>query len=123
MKYIITADDYGVSDIIDDGVVRGIQAGVITAVACIANGAKNGQFTLDKIKALHDDFPHVAMGMHFTINSGKALTGKSSLTRKDGYFWGKFGQEPKYIDADQLHRELSEQVNAFRTAGIPIAFF
>ena len=135
-KFIVTADDYGVSPIIDEAVKQAVRMGIVTSVACFANKRDdNGNFTMDSVRELKNEFNDVEIGCHFTITSGDwmATTG-SDLGRKGGKspkFRRKAWQHPERaikddtlpVPVDELVDELTAQVEAFRQEGIKIEHF
>lgn len=126
MKHIITADDYGISPIIDDAINKAIAKGCVTSVAGFANGKdEQGNFSVQKLKRLKESFPQVSVGLHFTLTSGQAVSGNpKSLTRKRGrYFKSMRKQNPKYLDLLELESELKAQITVFDKAGLEIQHF
>lgn len=126
MKYIITADDYGVSPIIDDAIQKAIATGCVTSVAGFANGKdEQRNFSVQKLKLLKEDFPQVSVGLHFTLTSGQAVSGNpKSLTRKRSrYFKSMRKQNPKDMDLEELEAELKAQIAVFIQSGLKIQHF
>ncbi len=116
-KLIITADDYGYTDLIDQAILGAARAGRITAVSAFANYAFNELKT--KIKLLRDEVPNIPIGLHLSITSGSPLTHATSLMKKVKGKW-QF-KEPKEIvlkdiDLDEARTELVAQVVQMRQA-------
>ena len=79
-RFIITADDYGVSPIIDDAIHKAVAKGLVTSVAVLANGNN----TIAKARRLKEQFNAISIGIHFTITSGNRLCEKTySLSKRN----------------------------------------
>ena len=131
-RFIVTADDYGVSPLIDDAIKATVTLGIVTSVACFANGTDgNDQFTMDSILELEAMNAKPDVGCHFTITSGNWMSKKKSgLGKKNGKnpkFRSRAWQHPeralKKDSGDELVEELSSQVAAFEKAGVEIKHF
>lgn len=128
-KFIVTADDYGLSPIIDDAVQSAIARKLVTAVSVFPNVRdENGNFSVAKAKILKNSFPHVSVGMHFTITSGEMISGAvDPLTKKRGrkkdFFKGVISQNPDNVSVDNLEKELQAQIDVFEKDGVEIDFF
>lgn len=74
-KYLLTADDYGAIDYIDQGIINVIRAGKINSVACFETRfERNGEMEFpERIQKLSDlkkaDFKF-SIGLHFFISAG-----------------------------------------------------
>lgn len=74
-KYLLTADDYGTIDYIDQGIINVIRAGKINSVACFETRfERNGEMEFpERIQKLSDlkkaDF-EFSIGLHFFISAG-----------------------------------------------------
>lgn len=126
MKFIITADDFGVSPVIDDAITTAVLKGCVTSVASFANARdKNGNFTVEKLRRLKAQFPHISAGLHFTLTSGDAVNGPSWYTRRRNRkkFRGILHQDPVHIDKIELEDELRAQIDVFTRAGVEIEHF
>lgn len=124
-RLIVTADDYGVSPIIDKAIEEAIQDKVITSVAAFANGPGYGGLScVKRVKQLQESHPEISVGLHFTITSGKSVVGKSGkLTNRNGKFTGILRQHPEKALDGELEEELASQVKLFENAGIAITHF
>lgn len=129
-KVIFTADDYGVIPAIDEGIIKAVNAGKINSVAAFSN---HDQFE-SKIKKLQDDCTGKSfeIGCHLTISSGKPVSGRKiglltrrgTLSLRKGKYFKKYTQmrRSRHIDRElnDLHYELSKQVERFEKLDIPI---
>ncbi|MFZ9046538.1 MAG: ChbG/HpnK family deacetylase [Cyclobacteriaceae bacterium] len=77
MKYIFTADDFGVSPIIDDAIGEAVSKGCINSIADLANGFdRKGFSAVLQLKKLKEAHPHIQVGLHYTLTSGRAFSGR-----------------------------------------------
>ncbi|MCV9385965.1 ChbG/HpnK family deacetylase [Reichenbachiella ulvae] len=124
-KIIVTADDYGVFDEIDRGVLEAVSAGKINSVAAFANYGNKGQLSRKKAEQLlkiADNSGHeLHLGIHLTISSGKPLTGingfEQSCTLR-GFRDFKNVEEIDQRGKERLMDELHAQMKVFE--GLPI---
>lgn len=129
MKLIITADDYGISPIIDDAIHVMIAKGVVTSVAGFANGKdSNGNFSVKKLKSLKQNFPEVSVGLHFTLTCGQAVSHRPKSLIKGrkncfDHFKHFMFQNPNKIDLVELENELMAQIQVFEESGLIIEHF
>ena len=119
-KLIITADDYGMCDIVDKAIDAGIENGFITTTNVMLN-----METLHNAASLRERFPHISVGVHWNVTTGKPLCNPQeipTLVDKDGNFWsiGEFKRRysKKLIDSKDLEKELEAQYALFeKTCG------
>ncbi len=118
-KIIFTADDFGVVDTIDEGIIDAIESELVKSVAAFANGDNSVQ----KAKALAAKYSDVELGVHLTISSGKpVLKGKDvpSLCDSKREYFKSFKDFSDKIDASELELELDAQIMVFKNNNIPI---
>ncbi len=124
-KLVITADDYGICKIIDDGIDVAVSNQWITAVSALPNGS-NEDF--DRVKKLHlEKGDQVDIGCHLNITNGSPLTNlPSGFTRRKGD-WKLFkwilGHDLSEMNTDALYKELKAQVRRFEDSEIPLKHF
>lgn len=129
MTLIFTADDYGAYEEIDDGVIVAVKNGWLNSVAMLANGS-NMDLSVSKIKPLQDN-KQVDLGLHFTMNSGEALSKEMRNNpnfTNEGHFRPFFNMNIGRIlkkeniaqSVYDLKAELREQVRALRNHGIEV---
>lgn len=127
LRLIITADDYGISPAVNQGIKEGIESKVINTVSVMMNfvdhddrfdSAKNLEDLLDFLakKKLLD---RIALGIHLNITAGKPYVdqGKDSSLLNDDRFYTfdelkRRGRIAK-IEKKELYRELEGQVKRF----------
>lgn len=131
---ILTADDYGACDFIDNGIIRALRAGKINTVSAFVThpDSKERMETLvalrEELKNLNTGLYTFNIGLHFSLTSGTALTGQSSLTDDEA------GDENKYqfhdaknypfrkVKHEHVQYELTAQLNLLEEwlGGTPI---
>lgn len=122
-KLIINADDFGLYEGINQGIIRGHQSGCITSTSIMPNGkAFEDAITLSRAN------PHLGIGVHLTLVGEKPLNDPAkvaSLVDKDGLLPSSYiqfllrfilGQ----VRLEEVRRELLAQVRKVAAAGIPI---
>ena len=67
-KVIITADDYGMCDIVDKAIDAGIENGIITSTNVLLN-----MDSLENAKTLRKRYPNVSVGIHWNVTTGKPV--------------------------------------------------
>ena len=120
-KYIVTADDYGISPYIDDAIERGIQKGFITAVAAFSNlKNQDGEFVADKAARLKERFKDkVSVGLHFTITSGQRVSDPDSpLSRANSRRFRDLLLQPPPDSQAFIEDELWAQIEAYERAKV-----
>jgi predicted glycoside hydrolase/deacetylase ChbG (UPF0249 family) len=119
---ILTADDYGACDFIDNGIIRALRLGKINTVTAFVTHPDSKE-RMQSLIALREELKQQTgsytfnIGLHFSITSGTALTGQSSLTidecGDDGLF--EFLEAKNYpfgkIKTEDLQSELIAQLH------------
>lgn len=115
-KIIITADDYGMCDIVNDAIDAGIQNGFITTTNVMVN-----MEALEAAAKLRERFPNISIGMHWNVTTGKPVTDPQqipTLVDKNGNFFSITEFKRKYskgqIQKKDLEIELCNQYEMFR---------
>ncbi|MCL4545230.1 MAG: carbohydrate deacetylase [Chloroflexi bacterium] len=117
---IVNADDFGISDGVNMGIVEAHRRGILTSTTVMANMP-----AFDHAMRLARDNPELGVGIHLNITSGTPLLPSSQvpcLARPDGRFHSPLfvlrqltlGQ----LDGRQIEAELSAQVERAMSAGI-----
>lgn len=84
-KLIVTADDYGMCDVVDKAIDAGIENGIITTTNVMLN-----METLHNAKDLRERYPHISVGVHWNVTTGKPISDPKeipTLVDKNGVFW------------------------------------
>lgn len=117
-KFILTADDYGACDFIDNGIIKAIKAGKINSVACFAVPfGKEDEFDarMDMLLELQKDYDF-RIGLHFSLTAGCPLVSvKNSLSvrdKKDGvlYFRSVYNYSFNKTETSDMRAELRAQI-------------
>ena len=80
-RVIVNADDLGLAPGVNTAIFEVFRAGNLTSATLMVNMPG----TLDAVERL-SDHRGLAVGLHFCVTEGRALTGPSSITRPDGTF-------------------------------------
>lgn len=121
-KLIVTADDYGMCDAVDKAIDAGIANGFITTTNVMVN-----METLSNARKLRERFPHISVGLHWNVTTGKPITNAEmvpSLVDENGSFWSIAMFKKRYskglIVPTELQTELEAQYILFKsTCGEP----
>lgn len=121
-KIIVTADDYGMCDIVDKAIDKGIENGFITTTNVMLN-----MESLSNAKTLRERYPHISIGIHWNVTTGKPLCNPKdipTLVDENGEFWSirefKKRYSKKLIKEKDLEKELERQYKLFEdTCGHP----
>lgn len=106
-KFILNADDFGLTPYHNQAVLEGYNNGFLTSASLCANGE-----AFDS--AVHDilpDCPNLGIAAHLNIMEGKAITDCPLLTDSDGNFNIGYG----YLLINRYRKELLKQIeNEYR---------
>lgn len=111
----ITADDWGLSPGVNQGILELAQRGVIQRVSLLANGAylKDGLSQLLSIKKIQ-------LGIHFNLTYGKSLHGSQGLFLPPAIFLMKWML--RKINKKWIIDEFLAQMNHLKTLHVPIQY-
>ncbi|MDR2803950.1 MAG: chitin disaccharide deacetylase [Treponema sp.] len=120
MKLIVNADDFGLSEAVNLGIVKSFTGGIVRSTTIMSNTPG-----FEHAAALSKKYDSLGIGIHLVMTSGAALTGpKKTLTEADGSFFkqGKFFDmvKNKQIDYGEMEIELRAQLNKVCDAGIKL---
>ncbi len=88
-KFILNADDFGMSEAFNRAVLEGYQAGILKSASLVANGEAFEEAYKNVIPAC----PDLGVGIHLNIIEGKSLClNLDKLTDENGNFNNSFGQ-------------------------------
>lgn len=88
-KFILNADDFGMSEAFNQAVLEGYQAGLLKSASLVANGEAFDEACKNVIPAC----PDLGVGIHLNIIEGKSLClNLDKLTDDEGNFNNSFGQ-------------------------------
>ena len=109
-KLIVTADDYGMCDIVDKAIDRGIENGFVTTTNVMLN-----METLHNAADLRQRFPHISLGIHWNVTTGRPVSSTSdvsSLVDHNGIFWSIAEFKKRYSKGLILPSELEKELDA-----------
>ena len=81
-KFILNADDFGMSKEYNNAVLDGINNGILTSASLCANG----NFFEDAVNNIVPQSKNLSVGVHLNIIEGKSLTTCPQLTDSNGNF-------------------------------------
>ena len=124
-QLIVNADDFGADPARNNGIVEGLEAGVITSVSILANGPATAD-----IRRLFASLSRkrISWGIHLNLSEGRPISSPLSLlTGPDGLFRGKAAAQRILAkignnDLDkEIRQEIRAQIDVLHQAGIPIS--
>ncbi|MUJ19457.1 ChbG/HpnK family deacetylase [Aliivibrio fischeri] len=118
MKLILNADDFGLSESVNNGIVECFQAGTVKSTTVMMN-----QHGIDHAIQLYKQGLVPDIGLHFTVTAGKPLSNPEdvpSLIDEDGYFLNRQTLMTKQVCEDEVYLELNTQYQAALNAGFNI---
>ncbi len=103
MRYIITADDFGMSKAINSAIFDGISMGIINTTNIMVNMpyANEGKKLIG--------IPELAVGIHYNLTTGSPITNLAyipSLVDENGKFWDFDTFKRKYYLGKIRHKEI-----------------
>ena len=110
-KFILNADDFGLTKYHNQAVLEGYNTGFLTSASLCANGNAYEN-------AVHDilpDCPNLGIAAHLNIMEGKSLTDCNFLTNTNGTFGAGYGvllmnRKNKTMLA-QIEKEFRSQID------------
>lgn len=125
-KYILTADDYGAIDYIDQGILKAIREGKINSVACFVTrfdrpaGDDDLAVRIQRLMDLKKEGYPISIGLHFSITTGfsndiDTMLYGNSLTRQASpgtthSFHSVVNYPFKDVREEDLEQELRSQI-------------
>jgi hopanoid biosynthesis associated protein HpnK len=123
-RLIVAADDFGMSEGVNNGVIQAHRDGVLTETSLMVNGA-----AFEHAVALARDNPRLSVGLHLMLVQGRAASPPASIpSLVDAR--GMLGMNPIWCGmryyftpgiAAQLRRELRAQLDKFAATGLPLS--
>ena len=123
-KFILNADDFGMSKAYNTAIMEGAQKGFLMSTSLVANGAAFDE----AVQKVIPECQNLGVGVHLNIIEGKSLVkGLSELTDETGNFNNSYlklilkAYNPKNTDfMEQLEKEFCAQIEKIRNEGIKI---
>ena len=118
-RIIVNADDLGLCASVNTAIFDVFRAGNLNSATLMVNMPG----TRDAVDRLRDH-AGLAVGLHFCITEGTALTGASTLTDTNGAFFDRATLTTrtlrKQVDAQDVRREFEAQVKKTEELGVKI---
>lgn len=116
-KLIINADDFGLTRIISDKIIKIFKIGNLSSTSLIVN-TPACDYAIDLAK----NHPRLGVGLHFNITEGSSLSGVSSLTDLKGLFFNKlrlnFSVALRLVHLKDIENELIKQFDYMINSGL-----
>lgn len=106
-RVIINADDFGLTDSVNEAIINIFKAGNLTSTTMMVNtpGFSNG---VELAKAN----PDLGIGLHFCLTEGKPLTKADTLTDTDGDFYARGVLIKRILKGKVSKAEIKEEFKA-----------
>lgn len=124
LKLIVNADDFGLSEKVNEGIVQAYLHGILTSASLMANG-----FAFDHAIKLIKEFPSLDIGIHLTlVEETPVLDAKLVPSLING--GGKFHSHAKQffgryvankVCLKQVHKELEAQIQKVLDHGVRVS--
>lgn len=101
-KFILNADDFGLSKEFNNAVLEGYKNGFLKSASLCANG---NAFT-DAVDNVISQCQNLRIGVHLNIKEGKALTKCDLLTNENGFFNNNY----LYLILNSYRKEFLKQI-------------
>lgn len=122
MKYlIVNADDFGLTEGVNNGIVESYKNGIVRSTTMLANSK-----AFDHGVKLSGENPGLAIGVHLALTIGKPLTsGLKTIVDSEGNFFKISVIEEKIpsFDENELETEFTAQIEKILNAGIKVTHF
>jgi hopanoid biosynthesis associated protein HpnK len=123
LRLIVNADDFGMSEAVNRGIVEAHDRGIVTSASLMATGP-----AFEHAVALAKTRPRLDVGVHLTLTEQRPLVGQAaaSLVGPDGRFPAHLVQfAGRYLCGKvalaQVRAELDAQIRRVRDAGIVVS--
>ncbi|MFH1994321.1 MAG: ChbG/HpnK family deacetylase [Nitrospinota bacterium] len=124
-RVIINADDFGLCDAVNRGIVKGYREGILTSATIMANMAG-----FDQAVELAKENPGLGVGLHLNLLRGEPISqpGKVSTLLRNGRFLDSAGSFlirllSGGISEGEIETELRGQIEKALNAGLKITHF
>lgn len=124
LNLIVNADDFGLSEEINKGIVKSYEEGILTSASIMTNGSAFNQAV-----ELSKQFPNLDLGIHLTLVKEKPLlpiSMVSSLVNDEGkFYYNSIAFTRNYfsrkIKIQQVEKELDLQIKTILECGLKIS--
>jgi len=118
---VVNADDLGVTEATTRGIITAHREGVVTSASLAVTTPAYGHAVATCVRTC----PELGIGLHFTLTSGRPLTGAAMLVNDDGFFRWRFSSLWLAVAARRradliecLRVELDAQLDQLEADGI-----
>lgn len=118
MKFIVNADDFGITLGVSRGIIKGMKEGIITDTSALVNSKD-----FEESAKLAKEAGITSMGVHLTITFLEPVLDKSmikSIIDENGKFFRKPNLIPKNYKKEEVKAELKAQIEKFLKAGLKL---
>lgn len=116
-RLIINADDFGLSEGVNYGIIKAYKEGIVNSTTIMANMPG-----FDHAVSLAKQHQDLKVGVHLTLTTYKPLLKTHKhIVKEDGYF--KSQEEIATIDVEEAYMELKAQIQRVIDSGITIDHF
>ena len=123
-KFVLNADDFGMSEAFNTAILEGYNAGILKSTSLVANGEAFDE----AVSKVVNNCPNLGVGVHLNIIEGKALTKDiDEVADVNGNFYNSYGQliikayKPNNKEfMAQLEQEFRAQIEKIKNAGVKI---
>jgi hopanoid biosynthesis associated protein HpnK len=123
-KLIVNADDFGLTEEINHGIIQAHKKGILTSTSLVAAGE-----AFDEAVTLARQHPTLDVGVHLTLVEERSISERSrvpTLVNSDGYFRkSAFSFLRDYvlnrIDMSEVRLELTAQIKKINDSGVPVS--
>lgn len=120
---VVNADDFGLTESVNRGILEAHTRGILTSTTILANGA-----AFDSAAALARQAPDLGVGVHLNLTEGRPVASPaevSSLLNEHGRFLRSAAALMRKVltgrlRADEIERELSAQIEKVQRADIRV---
>lgn len=111
-KLIINADDFGLSEAVNYGIISAYKSGVVTSTSVMANMP-----SLEHAMNLLKENKNLGCGVHMTLSCYKPLLSNSkTIVDDNGYFIRRITNEViENMDLDEIYNELCAQIEKVKS--------
>lgn len=118
-KLIVNADDFGLCQGVNRGVVTAFRQGIVTSTTMMVNMPG-----FPSAVALATEFPALAVGLHLNLTYGRPVLPVEQVgSLVDS--GGSFVRNPRFVLAngrtEEMRAEFRAQVERFQTTGLPLS--
>jgi hopanoid biosynthesis associated protein HpnK len=120
-RLIVNADDFGLTESVNRGIMVAHREGILTSTSLLANGS-----AFDQAVSLSQHFPRLSVGVHLNLSEGKAVSpasripslanGQGELHLSPVQLWS--GILRRQVSLDHIHSECRAQILKVFDAGI-----